>query len=46
MEYDSSKILKIPKYDEKSHFNRFFYVYKPFYYEQTSPLDVHTYAFG
>ncbi len=31
---------------EKSHFIRFFNDFKPFCYEQTSPLGVPVYAFG
>ena len=31
---------------EKSHYIRFFRIYKPFCYEQTSPLGVLLYTFG
>ncbi len=31
---------------EKSHYIRFFSIYKPFCYEQTSPLEVSIYIFG
>ncbi len=40
------KQLKNSVLVEKSHYIRFFCIYKPFCYEQTSPLEVSIYIFG
>ncbi len=45
-EFVTAKQFKNMVLVEKSHYIRFFCIHKPFYYEQTSPLEVSVYIFG